>query len=162
MCVPIATLDQVLKARGAMHSALWIVGVNHVSLQSLDVVPLQQSDQIVRRQAGITLSEWPPWFANTVSEDDVPQVAGSGFKIYGVARLTARGALLQSGSLFNPGREDKLLMDMLLQPADAALFKIVDAVSLREPIEITRRKTASFRQRSIVTLVLCLFERVSS
>ena len=145
-----------------MHSAVWIVGVDHVPLQSLDFVPLQQSDQIVRRRARIKLSEseWPPWFANAVSEADVPQVAGSRFKIYGVARLTARGALLQSGSLFNPGREGKLLMDMFLQPADAALFKIVDAVSLRDPIEIARRKTTSFRQRSIFTLVFC-FERVS-
>ena len=136
-----------------MISALWIVGVDHVPLQKLNFVPLQQSDQVARKRVGITLSEWPQWFKDNLSDADVDlpisgRIVAAGYKIYGVAKISARGALLHSGeSLFKPSREGKLLMDMFHQPADAALFKIVDAASLMQPIEITRRRTASVRQR---------------
>ena len=144
---------------GGMFAAVWVVGTGHVPLNWLDFVPLDASEPVVRQRMRMEFpeSEWPGWFKDVVAEADLPIDSASGFTVYGVAKISARGALL-SGSEFKPGREGKLLMDLYHHPTDAALFKIIDAVSLKEPFKISRRHTRSLRARCVVRCFFVCFE----
>ena len=96
----------------------------------------------------------PEWLVQRLEQGGVDRVRlgvrDAGFqevRLWGLAKVSTADVRFHSGVLFNPDDEGKLLCKAYCNPHDVAFLRIVDAVSLVEPLSITRRATDSHLHR---------------
>ena len=134
-----------------MIAAVWIVGVEGVPHQNQLFAPWEEQGRGRKRSVRFELpTVEPEWLVERLQTANVNRAAAGTperFTVLGLAKLTARGAVYESGPLFDPDDECKLLSDVFHRPGDGILFKVVDALALTEPFEIKHRMTVSRRKR---------------
>ena len=152
------------RAMSANEIVVWVAAADRDFRLTVPVARWGQPDDASKERLTIGLpKQCPEWLVQRLQQGEVDRVrlgvratGNQEVRLWGLAKVSTADVRFHSGVLFNPDDEGKLLCKVYCNPHDAAFLRIVDAVSLVEPLSITHRTTDSNLHRLMFLCRFCL------